>query len=384
MHKARECGYFDFANFNIEEYEHYEKVENGDLNWCMDGKFIMFAGPHATRETGPGGYQTLCPEDYTPYFKRKNVQLVVRLNKKYYDARKFTSQGIGHIDMYFLDGSNPPDHILAKFIQLAEETPGAVAVHCKAGLGRTGCVIACYMMKHFGFTAEEVIGWLRVVRPGSIIGPQQQWLKDMQSRMWREGEVARARLGPSRSLTPTRTSLTVAVEGGSEGTTQDDSTGERPTKIRDEVGGLVAPLAGMSLKSGAPSPLMISTSVPSAGGASGSTSLGRLSEKSPSLSGGGGGYDRNSFGRGSSGSASSKKDLEGEAQGDSLRARRQQMKEEAQMGSSRSLTPTSKPSTPNSLTMRMSSGSSSGPGAGSPSTPTRKSALGSFLSGWGK
>ena len=26
-------------------------------------------------------------------------------------------------------------------------------------------------------TAEEVIGWLRVVRPGSIIGPQQQFMK---------------------------------------------------------------------------------------------------------------------------------------------------------------------------------------------------------------
>ena len=30
------------------------------------------------------------------------------------------------------------------------------------------------MMKHFKFTAEECIGWLRIVRPGSIIGPQQQ------------------------------------------------------------------------------------------------------------------------------------------------------------------------------------------------------------------
>ena len=33
---------------------------------------------------------------------------------------------------------------------------GAIAVHCKAGLGRTGCLIGCYMMKHYKFTAEEV------------------------------------------------------------------------------------------------------------------------------------------------------------------------------------------------------------------------------------
>ena len=36
---------------------------------------------------------------------------------------------------------------------------GAIAVHCKAGLGRTGCLIGCYMMKHYKFTAEEV-GWI--------------------------------------------------------------------------------------------------------------------------------------------------------------------------------------------------------------------------------
>ena len=38
------------------------------------------------------------------------------------------------------------------FISRAEETPEVVAVHCKAGLGRTGCCIGCYMMKHFRLT----------------------------------------------------------------------------------------------------------------------------------------------------------------------------------------------------------------------------------------
>jgi len=75
-----------------------------------------------------------------------------------------------------------------------EETQGAIAVHCKAGLGRTGTCIGCYMMKHFRLTAEEIIGWLRIVRPGSIIGPQQQFMKEMQMRMWRDGDLHRARL----------------------------------------------------------------------------------------------------------------------------------------------------------------------------------------------
>lgn len=69
--------------------------------------------------------------------------------------------------------------------------PGALAVHCKAGLGRTGVLICCFMMKHYKFTAEEAVGYIRVCRPGSVIGPQQHYLRDMQSRMWRDGDVYR-------------------------------------------------------------------------------------------------------------------------------------------------------------------------------------------------
>jgi len=45
-----------------------------------------------------------------------------------------------------------------------------------AGLGRTGTLIACYMMKHYRFSAAEAIAWIRICRPGSIIGPQQEFL----------------------------------------------------------------------------------------------------------------------------------------------------------------------------------------------------------------
>jgi cell division cycle 14 len=37
--------------------------------------------------------------------------------------------------------------ILKKVIESFESTDGAIAVHCKAGLGRTGTCIGCYIMK---------------------------------------------------------------------------------------------------------------------------------------------------------------------------------------------------------------------------------------------
>lgn len=67
-------------------------------------------------------------------------------------------------------------------------------MHCKAGLGRTGLLLCCYMMKHHGFTAHEAIGYIRVCRPGSVIGCQQQWLEDHEAAMHQAGRLMRKQL----------------------------------------------------------------------------------------------------------------------------------------------------------------------------------------------
>ena len=70
-------GWYDYLNFNVKEYEHYEKVENGDLNWILPKKFVAFSGPLNVTDK----YGSFTPEDYVPIFKKLGVQLVVRLNK---------------------------------------------------------------------------------------------------------------------------------------------------------------------------------------------------------------------------------------------------------------------------------------------------------------
>ena len=131
------------------------------------------------------------PESYFPYFRLHNVTTIVRLNRKIYDAKRFTRNGFQHEDLFFTDGSTPTDEILQKFLTICEESPGAIAVHCKAGLGRTGSLIGCYMMKHWKWTALETIAWLRVCRPGSIIGHQQEWMIEKEPEMWKQGDYFR-------------------------------------------------------------------------------------------------------------------------------------------------------------------------------------------------
>ncbi|CAH0562209.1 unnamed protein product [Brassicogethes aeneus] len=194
--KAHSFGYFNFDNFDFLEYEHYERVENGDFNWILPNKFIAFCGPH-NRSQLDKGYPIHAPETYFAYFRRHKVTTIVRLNTKVYDSNRFLQAGFDHKDLYFVDGGIPSDRILNQFINICETARGAVAVHCKAGLGRTGSLIACYIMKHFKFTAEEAIAWIRICRPGSIIGHQQTWLQEKQKSMWDAGEIYRKRNGMS-------------------------------------------------------------------------------------------------------------------------------------------------------------------------------------------
>ncbi|XP_052759097.1 dual specificity protein phosphatase CDC14A-like [Galleria mellonella] len=198
IRKAQDLGFFNFQDFNYEDYDRLDKIQGGDLNWIVPGKFLAFIGPV---DCSVSLYHP--PEMYIDYFLNNNVKIVIRLNKRLYDSNIFSNVGITHYDLFFPDGSCPPRHILFKFLQISEEEDGAVAVHCKAGLGRTGSLIGCYLMKHYRMTSHEAIGWMRICRPGSVIGHQQDWLEQLEPWLLKQGNLYRKRFYQDTEKFPT-------------------------------------------------------------------------------------------------------------------------------------------------------------------------------------
>lgn len=113
---------------------------------------------------------------------RRGVKHIIQLNDDIeYDKSVFTDD-MEHHNMSFEDCSTPPLDLVMKFVDLVKTTGDEkIAIHCKAGLGRTGLFACIYLMITFSINAKQAIAMVRMYRSGSIMGYQGHFLEMLDS-----------------------------------------------------------------------------------------------------------------------------------------------------------------------------------------------------------
>ena len=135
-------------------------MQHLNFSWLLEGSLAGAQGPTSRRDL--------------MFLKLRDIAAVIRMEEDtisgealeladlYEPVPDFTAPQVDQIDR------------MCQFIdQQIESWDHPVVVTCKAGLGRTGTVLACYLV-YVGYTAENAIDFVRSQRPGSIESREQE------------------------------------------------------------------------------------------------------------------------------------------------------------------------------------------------------------------
>ena len=100
----------------------------------------------------------------------RGVGALVNMTERYWDPADLRDNGLAYLHLPVPDFAPPSTAQVEEFLRFCDEQireGRAVVVHCRAGMGRTGTMLACYLV-HQGMDSEEAIRLVRARRPGSI------------------------------------------------------------------------------------------------------------------------------------------------------------------------------------------------------------------------
>jgi atypical dual specificity phosphatase len=145
------------------------------FHWIIPGKMAGCSAPGVVNAI-----------DYDlAVLQRMGITYLITLTETNLDQGALRRFGLKNLHLPIFDReapSNAQTHMLLVRMERLLSQGEVLAVHCKAGLGRTGTILAAWMIRDGGFTAIEAIRRLRLIEPGFIQSQEQeQFLADYEN-----------------------------------------------------------------------------------------------------------------------------------------------------------------------------------------------------------